>query len=110
MKLPLLKAINGVLAHTEKKCPVPYLHVDFGKKKRTAQLSGPFRGERVGEMLKSRNHYDFDTVFPYAATFVDRSLGLMKKSDLTRMSLLHTEIRMGCFSITKAAREWKVRY
>lgn len=40
--LPLLKAWNGILAHSEEQYPVPGLPVDFSKEDQKAQLKGMF--------------------------------------------------------------------
>lgn len=64
MKLTLLTACSGILAHVEEKYAVLSLHVDFVKKNQTAQLSGVFKECGLRGTVEETNYYAGDTVFP----------------------------------------------
>lgn len=42
-------------------------------------------------MMEERNYYVADTVSPFTPTFTGRSLGFMKRCDLTRVNSLYTD-------------------
>lgn len=43
-------------------------------------------------MTKERNYCSVGSLFPFAAGFIDESLGCVDKRDVTRMSMLDTEM------------------
>lgn len=92
VRLPIFKAYSGIVSHIEENYPVPGLHVDSAKKERKAQLNCLSRKEKLREMMVGRNYFAAYTVFSFAATFVDRSLGLGESFDLTRINVLYNEM------------------
>lgn len=92
MRLPLFEACHAVLAHIRGKYPAPGLHADIAEKKQTAQLNGLFREDGQQGMMKGRTHDAIETVFSFAAPFVDRSLGFVEWCNLTRRNVIYTEM------------------
>lgn len=92
VRVLLLKACSGVLAHIEKKYLLHCSCVDFARNDHTAQLNGPFTRERLQGMMRGRNCYANDELLLSVVTFTDRSLGFVERCDLTRISVLCTEM------------------
>lgn len=44
------------------------------------------------EILEERDHYEFNTVFSFAASFIDRSTGFDTKYDIARKIMQYTDI------------------
>lgn len=85
-----------------KKYPVPGLHVGFAEKEQTVQQNGPLTEGGLRGMMTERIYYAIDAVFPFAAGFIERSLGFMKRCNLTRMTVLYTG--MGDKTLSRSQR------
>lgn len=79
VKMPVLKACNCVLAYTEESLPGSDLQVDFGTEKQKAEQNGLLTGERLRGVMKRRNYYAAKTVFPFVASFIDKSLSFVER-------------------------------
>lgn len=92
VRLLLLKACKGILAHNEGKCPVSGLYVDHTIKQQTAQLDGLFREDGLRGIMRGRNYYASDIVFPFVAPFIHKIFGFVERCSLTTMTVLYTEM------------------
>lgn len=55
MRLPLLKACIGILAHIKEKYPVYGLHIDLAKLEQAAQVNSLFTGVDLRGMMEKEN-------------------------------------------------------
>lgn len=60
------------------------------------------------EMMENSSCYTADTVFYFVRACIDRSLRLIEKCELTRMSVLYNEIVSRMPSIRASGRGWRV--
>lgn len=72
--------------------PAFLLHVDFARKKQTAEANGPFTDEELRRLIERSNYYAADTVFPLTAEFNDRNLGSVERWALTWVYVSYTEV------------------
>lgn len=91
VRLPLLNASSGIIAHIEEKYPSSGLHGHIAEKERRRQLSSPSTGDDLPGMMERRSWYAVDTVFPFVEAHTNRKLGFAKRDDLSRMNMLYTE-------------------
>lgn len=92
VRLPSPEACNGTLAFIKEKYPVSGFKLDLSKKKQTAQVACLFTRERLPGMMEWTNHYTIRTVFSFLAAFTRKSLGFVKRCNLTGMNVLYIEM------------------
>lgn len=113
VSLSLLKNHNAILVHIEEQYSVFRLHVHITKKKQAAQLSGLFTEDGLPAMIERVHYFFADTVFPFAASYIDRSPRFMDGCDLTRINEFYKKMVNRFFAITTqrhGRREsWQVR-
>lgn len=84
-KRPLFGACIEILVHAEDKYALPGLNASFAKREKSAQHNGLFTRDGLRGMSKGKNSYATHVVFSSTASFVDRSIGLEERCELTRM-------------------------
>lgn len=57
LKIPFLRACDGISAHVEKKYALPELHVHFATAGKTAQRNGLFTEDGLRGMLEGKRYY-----------------------------------------------------
>lgn len=95
-RVPILKALNGILATIERKYFAPGLHVDFSKKEKSSTLNGLFGNDGLRGMLEGKNYRSVDLVFPFLMGFLDRVLGFQETPTLTKMHTTYTDLMVHC--------------
>lgn len=90
--MSLLRARNDILAHIKEKRALHELRVVFAKREKAAQLSGLFTRNGLRRMLKRKSYYAADMVFPFIASFNDKSLGFEGNCELSQMNVQYSDI------------------
>lgn len=67
--------------------PVPGLHLDFARTKQIVQLNGLFREDGLRRMMEKTSCHAVKFVFPFVASTIDRSPGLVERCDLARVNV-----------------------
>lgn len=92
LKISLLGACNGILAHAEQRYSLLGPHVNLAEKDRAAKLSGLVTEGELEGMLEGKECEAVFTVFLFVASFVSGYGGFEATGDLTRMDVQYNEI------------------
>lgn len=76
---PFLKAGNVLLGHMEEKYSPSCLQMDYAKEDHTAQLNELLTEGGLQSGIGGRSYCAGDTLYPFFASFMDRSRGLLEK-------------------------------